>query len=139
MADIEKNKDTIHRMFDEIINKGQVALVDELFDPEFESLTPQGAMDREGFKDYVRVWLTGFPDVRCEVYGLIAEGDEVAWGVRATGTHEGDFMGIPGTGRSIDFDSLNIGEMRDGRVYRHKVMMDIPTLMAQLGVGPAAG
>lgn len=137
MADTERNKDTVHRMFDEVINKGQIDLVDELFDPEFQSQAPPGTMDREGFKDYVRMWLTGFPDARCEVYDLIAEGEQVAWGVRATGTHTGEFMGIPATGTSIDFDSLNIGEFRDGRAYRHKVLMDMPTLMGQLGVGPS--
>lgn len=139
MAGAESNKDIVHRMFDEVINKGHIDLVDELFDPEFQTITPQGTMDREGFKDYVRGWLTGFSDAHCEVYDLIAEGDKVAWGVRATGTHDGEFLGIPATGNPIDFDSLNIGEFRDGRAYRHKVLMDIPTLMAQLGVGPAAG
>jgi hypothetical protein len=46
-------------------------------------------------------------------------------------------MGVPPTG-SIDFDSLNIAETRDGRGYRQKVIMDIPSLMSQLGVGPSA-
>jgi predicted ester cyclase len=65
---------------------------------------------------------------------LIAEGDRVAWSVRATGTHRGDFMGIPATGRRVHFDSLNIGDFRDGRAYRHKVVMDLPALLAQLGL-----
>jgi predicted ester cyclase len=72
--------------------------------------------------------------IRCQVYDLIAEGDRVAWSVRATGTHRGDFMGIPATGRRVHFDSLNIGDFRDGRAYRHKVVMDLPALLAQLGL-----
>jgi predicted ester cyclase len=43
-------------------------------------------------------------------------------------------MGIPATGRRVDFDSLNIGDFRDGRAYRHKVVMDLPALLAQLGL-----
>jgi predicted ester cyclase len=130
------NGDVIRRMFDEVINQGKVELVDELFDPDFVSETPQGTLDREGFRQYVLGWRAGFPDVHCEVGDLVEEGDRVAWSIRAVGTHTGDFMGIPATGRSIDFDSLNIAELRNGRGYRHKVVMDTLKLMTQLGVVP---
>ena len=134
MAD---HKDTVRRMFDEVINNGNVELIDELFHPEFETRTPQGTYDREGFKAYVLGWRAGFPDVVCEVGDLIAEGDAVAWSIRAQGTHTGEFMGLAPTGRTVDFDSLNIGYFRDRQAYRHTVMMDIPKLMSQLGQGPA--
>ncbi len=62
----------------------------------------------------------------------------MAWTVRASGTHTGEFMGIPPTGNTVDFDSLNMGEFRNGRAYRHTVMMDIPKMMEQLGVAPGA-
>ena len=136
MSDIETNKQTIRRMFGEVINLGNVDLVDELFDPEFEGTMPGGVLDREQFKGFVHMWLAAFPGLQCEVYDLVAEGDLVAWGVIARGTHAGEFMGIPATGRSVEFDSLNIAELRDGRGYRHKVIMDIPSLIAQLGVSP---
>lgn len=135
MSDTAANKETIRRMFDEIINAGKIDLVDDLFHPDFQTVTPQGALDREGFKGYVQAWRAGFPDVHCEVGDLTAEDDRVAWSVRATGTHTGDFMGIPATGNSVDFDSLNIGVFKDGLAYRHTVMMDIPKMMGQLGVG----
>ena len=136
MADHADRKELIRRIFDEVINHGKVERVDDLFDPEFQTITPEGTFDREGFKDYVRMWLTGFPDAHCEVGDLIAEGDHVSWSVRATGTHTGEFMGIPPTGNSIDFDSLNVGEFRNGRAYRHKLVQDTMTLMQQLGVIP---
>ena len=134
MAD---NKAVVERMFDEVINQGHLELVEELFDPGFVSETQQGDLDRAGFRDFVTMWRTAFPDVRCEVGDLVAEGNRVAWSVRAVGTHEGDFMGIPGTGRKVDFDSLNIAEFRDGRAHHHKMLMDLPALLQQLGVaGP---
>ncbi len=136
MAD---NKAVVERMFDEIINQGRLELIDELFDPEFQSVTSQGTLDRDAFKDYVRMWRTGFPDVHCEVGDFVVEGDKVAWSVRATGTHTGDFPGIPATGRSVDFESLNIGEFRDGRAYRHKLVQDMVTMLVQLGVMPPPG
>jgi predicted ester cyclase len=132
------NKDTIRRMFDEIINEGRLELVDELFDPEFSSETPQGILDRDGFKHYVVGWRAGFPDIHCDVDDLIEEGDRVAWSVRAKGTHTGEFMGIAPTGRAVDFDSLNIAEFRDGRGYRHQVLMNETKMMTQLGVMPGS-
>jgi len=124
-------------MFNELINEGKLDLVDELFDPDFTSVTPQGTLDRDGFKQYVADWREGFPDIRCEVGDLIEEGNRIAWSVRATGTHTGEFMGIPATGRTVDFDSLNIGELRDGRGYRHTVLMNETKMMTQLGIAPA--
>ena len=130
------NKEVVQRMFDEVVNKGDVDLIDELFTSDFVTETPQGTMDREGFKQYVLGWRAGFPDVHCEVGDLVEEGDRVAWSVRATGTHTGDFMGIPATGRSVDFDSLNIGWFDGSRGHKHKVVMDTLRLMTQLGVVP---
>ena len=132
------NKEVVRRMFDELINQGNLAVIDELFDPGFESATQQGTMDLAGFRAFVEGWRGAFPDITCEVADLIAEGDNVAWSVRATGTQSGEFMGIPATGRSVDFGSLNIGTFRDGRAYRHRVLMDIGTMLEQLGVAPPA-
>ena len=131
------NEAVIRRMFDEVINKGNLDLVDELFDPDFRTLTPQGEMDRGGFKDYVAQWRAGFPDVHCEVSDVVESGDKIAWAIRATGTNTGDFMGIPPSGQRIDFDSLNIATFRNGKGYRHHVVMDTLKLMTQLGVVPA--
>jgi predicted ester cyclase len=125
---------TIRRMFDELINGGRLELVDDLLDPEFLGTTPQGPLDRDGFKEYVRAWRTGFPDVHCEVHDVVEQGDRIAWGIVASGTHTGDFMGIPPAGRAVRFDSLNIATMRDGRAWRHQVVMDTLTMMVQLGV-----
>src|SRR4051812_21397132 len=128
----------IRRMFDEVVNLGKLEVVDELFDADFESVTPQGTFDRESFKAYVTHWRTGFPDLRCEVLDVIEQGDRIAWRVRATGTHTGEFAGIPATGRQIDFDSLNQAAMRDGRGWRHIMVMDTLAVMGQLGAVPNA-
>jgi predicted ester cyclase len=135
-ATMSDNKQVVRSMLTDIINDGKLELVDQLFDPEFTSETPQGTLDRNGFKEYVATWRGGFPDIHCEVDDLIEEGDQVAWSVRATGTHTGDFMEIPPTGRIVDFDSLNIGRFRDGRGYQHKVLMNDVKMMTQLGVMP---
>ena len=136
MAD---NKAVITQLFGEIVNRGRLELVDELFDDDFETTTPQGVMDRDGFKGFVTSWRAAFSDIHCDVSDLIAEGDTVAWAIRARGTNDGEFMGMPATGRSVDFNSLNIAHFRDGRLFRHVVMMDLATMMTQLGVPQPAG
>ena len=126
----------IRRMFDEVINLGKLDTIDDLFHPDFQTITPQGTLDREGFKGYVAAWRNGFPDVHCEVSDFIEEGDRIAWKVRATGTHAGDFNGIPATGRSIDMESLNMGTFKDGLAIRHQVVMEESKMMMQLGLMP---
>ena len=131
MAD---NKAVITRLFDEVVNQGHLDVIDEIAHPDFETRTPMGTFDREGFKAFVAGWRVAFPDVHCDVRDVIAEGDGVAWAVQATGTNEGDFNGMPATGRSVDFASLNIAYLRDGLLHRHTVLMDLATMMEQLGV-----
>ena len=134
---MSENATVVRRMFEEIINGGSLELIDELFDEDFRSETPQGELDRDGFREYVRSWRAGFPNVHCEVGDVIEDGDRIAWSVRATGTNWGDFMGMPATGRDVDFDSLNVATFRNGRGYRHKVVMDTGAILLQLGAVPA--
>lgn len=133
---MSENQAVIRRMFDEVVNGGNLELIDELFAPDFVSETQMGTFDRDGFRAFVAGWRAGFPDVHCEVGDFVEEGDRLAWSVRAKGTQTGEFNGIPPTGRSVDFDSLNIGEFRDGKAIRHKVVMDTAAMMAQLGLVP---
>jgi predicted ester cyclase len=126
----------IERMFNEMINEQKVEVLDELFDPAFVSHTAQGDLDREGFRGFVQGWLAAFPDMKNEVSQYLEQGDHVSWTVRATGTHLGEFNGIPATGRKVDFLSMNHGIARDGRGLEHWVVMDLMTLLTQLGVIP---
>jgi steroid delta-isomerase-like uncharacterized protein len=129
------NKAVVRRIFEEVVNAGRLEVVDELFDPSYTADTGLQVLDRNAFKGFVEGWRSAFPDLHCEVSEMVAEGDAVAWSVRATGTHRGEFLGIPATGRTIDFDSMNVAHFRDGRAVRHRVLMDGQTMMAQLGVG----
>jgi predicted ester cyclase len=132
-------KAVVQRMFGEVINNKQVGLIDELFDPTYISHTQQGDLDREGFKGFVQGWIDAFPDLHTEVSHLIEEGDNVSWMIRATGTMKGDFNGMPASGKSMDFLSLNHGVMRDGKAVEHWVIMDMITMLTQLGFMPPQG
>jgi steroid delta-isomerase-like uncharacterized protein len=135
MAD---TKDIIRRMFDEIINKGQLEVVDELFAEDYVDHGPLGDMQgREAFKQMVAQWRAAVPDVHCDVDNLIAEGDLVAWTVRATGTHTGDQLGFPATGKRFETMSANVGRLRDGKAVEHWAEQGMFPMLVQLGIMPS--
>jgi predicted ester cyclase len=90
-----------------------------------------------------RVWIDpfrgAFPDFRMEIVELIAEGDKVVAHVRCSGTHEGEWLGQPPTGRRFeDVDEIYIFEVRDGRLIDAVAVEDNLSRLPQLGLGPRA-
>ena len=75
------------------------------------------------------------PTSQMTIEDTIVEGDKVVTRVRATGTHQGDFMGIPATGNRIDVPLIDIARIRDGKIAEHWGVMDGAAMMQQLGVG----
>ena len=131
------SKALVERMFDEIINKGNIDLADELFAEDFVDHGPMGDVHgREAFKELVARWRDAVPDVHCEVMHLFAEGDLVGWVVRTTGTHTGDGLGFPATGRRFETLSANVGRFRDGRAAEHWSEQGLLPMLVQVGVVP---
>ena len=81
-------------------------------------------------------FFTAFPDMHFEVEREFASGDQAAVCWRVTGTHRGDFQGIPPTGRRVDYHASGIFQMRDGKIARAWVYLDTGTILRQLGVLP---
>jgi predicted ester cyclase len=77
-----------------------------------------------------------FPDLTAEVRHMVGEGDLVATYKTFAGTHHGEFMGIPATGRRVTFDAFDLLRLRGGKMVDHWVVMDAAGLMRQLGVLP---
>jgi steroid delta-isomerase-like uncharacterized protein len=93
---------------------------------------------REGVLAFFRMLRAAFPDMRFGVEDVIASGNKVVARVRVTGTHQGEFTGIPATGKSIDAQLIDImGMGDDGLCHEHWGVMDQLTLLQQLGVVPA--
>ena len=132
-------KELVRRIFDEIINKGDMDAIDELMAEDFLDHGPMGDMDRDAFKGLVGQYRAAVPDLHCEVDHLIQEGDTVGWLVRTTGTHSGDQLGFPATGKSFQTVSANIGLMRDGKAVEHWAEQGMFPMLMQLGVLPPMG
>lgn len=127
----------LRRMFDEVINQGRLEVVDELFAEDYVDHSPMGDLSgRESFKQMVARWRDAVPDVHCEIDSVIAQGDLCAWLVRATGTHTGEGLGFPATGRRFETVSANVGRLRDGRAAEHWAEQGMFPMLVQLGVLP---
>lgn len=134
------NKSLVRRIFEEIINHKREDVIDELFDENYVDHGPgQDLHGREEFRSVIKMWLTAVPDVHCEVSHLIEEGDTVGWVVRTTGTHTGDALGFPATGKRFETVSANIGVVRNGKAAEHWSEQGMLAMLQQLGVVPQMG
>ena len=136
----EENKAIMIRFFNEALNQGNVALIDEVFSPTFVNHNPAFGTtpDREGAKEYLKQLLTAFPDLRGRIDHIIAEDDMVVIHASAQGTHQGHLMGVAPTGKRIEIGSVTIHRMVDGKVVERWYVLDRLKLMEQLGLAESA-
>jgi steroid delta-isomerase-like uncharacterized protein len=123
----------------ELINDGDVDGFGDLLADDFVEHEELPGLEpgKEGVKAFFRMYRAAFPDLRMNAEDVIASGDKVVTRARATGTHEGDFMGIPPTGKSVDValvDIIRFGD--DGLAHEHWGIFDTMAMMQQLGVVP---
>jgi predicted SnoaL-like aldol condensation-catalyzing enzyme len=107
----QENKTVSRRVAEEIFNEGNLDLADELYTPEYvlhDPSLPEDLHGPEGLKQYAAMNLGAFPDARVTVEDQIAEGDMVATRWTATGTHTGELLGIPPTGRRSEISGITI-------------------------------
>ena len=132
----EDNKALVRRFVDEVQSSGNIGLIDEICSPEFvnHSAPPGIPADREGIKIVTAMFRRAFPDSYFTVEDMMAEGDKVATRKTFHGTHEGEFMGIPPSGRSVSTGLIDIVRISEGRVVEHWSMGDSLGMMRQLGV-----
>jgi steroid delta-isomerase-like uncharacterized protein len=136
----EQNKQLVRRFVDEYQTAGSESAFEELLDPNIVNHSrPPGSPDgAEGVRQIFDMFRTAFPDFRATVLDQVAEGDKVVTRKIFNGTHQGDFMGIPATGREIEIVVIDIVRLRDGRIAEHWGLFDQVGLMAQLGALPEA-
>jgi predicted ester cyclase len=134
----EDNKALVRRFVDEVQSKGNADLIDEICSAEFvnHSAPPGLPADCEGIKIVTAMFRGAFPDSYFTVEDMVAEGDKVATRKTFHGTHEGEFMGIPPSGRSVTIGLIDIVRISEGRVVEHWSMGDNLGMMRQLGVVP---
>ena len=136
----EQNKAIVRQMVEEIFNRGNMSRADEFLAPDFverEELPPGIPRDREGVKQLTAMMRSAFPDFKATIDDIVAEGDKVVIRQTWSGTHKGEFMGVPPTGKSVSFGVIDILRIAGGKCVEHWGQMDNMGLMQQLGVIPA--
>jgi predicted ester cyclase len=132
----ERNKALYRRFIDEVLNRQDLSLLDELVSDDFtdHNPVPGTSPDKAGMLQGIGGFFEAFPDMRSEVDFLVAEGDLVVGHHTTTGTHQGDLMGIPATGRRIRVNEIHIVRIVDGQAVEHWGITDDMAMMQQLGV-----
>ena len=130
----EANHALMERFIDEVWNKGNLAVADELFHPEASSPSaPTLPLGAEGVKFIVNMMRNAFSDYWMEITHIVAEDDRVAARFRQGGTHDGDLMGIAPTGKKVEWTEIGILRIADGKVVESWYDVDMLGLMGQLG------
>ena len=130
----------IKRFYEDVIGNGNLALIDELTTDDIvdhEEGLPGQPSGREGVKFFVGAMREAFPDVRVKsIEPMMTDGNLEAARVILAGTHEGELMGVSATGKSVEFESIDIIRVEDGKVAEHWGVTDTLSLMQQLGAIP---
>jgi steroid delta-isomerase-like uncharacterized protein len=134
----EENKAQFRRVLD-IINSGDLDKADEVIASNYVYRSPGSPEMRglEGFKQLISMYRAAFPDMTMVIDDILAEGDKVAARWTATGTHRGELMGIPPTGKRVTGSGLIISRFAGGKVVEDNEVIDMLGMMQQLGVVPA--
>lgn len=123
---------------EEVLNKKNLNLIDEIVSEDFIEHIPfpgQGP-GRAGLKHAVNSMHTGFPDLDWTVNEQIAEGEKIVTRFTWTGTHKGEFMGIPPTNKKVEVWGIVIDVVKNGLFSESRIIMDSVGLLQQLGVMP---
>lgn len=135
------NKALVRRFVDEVQSGGHIDLIDEICSPGFvnHSAPPGVPPNCEGVKHLTAMFRRAFPDSYFNVEDMMAEGEKVVTRKTFHGTHEGELMGIPPTGRRVSMGLIDIVRIADGRVTEHWSVGDNLGMMQQLGIIPQPG
>jgi steroid delta-isomerase-like uncharacterized protein len=129
----------VRRFNEEVIGQGKIDLIDELLAPdfvehqEFPGLEP----NREGVKKFFAMWRQAFPDARTSIDLLVVQGDLAAVYATWEGTHQGEFLGVPGTGRQFAVPNADFIRFRDGIAVEHWGVFDSGVMVQQLAIVPS--
>jgi steroid delta-isomerase-like uncharacterized protein len=135
---VEENKAIFRRIVEEGFNKGNLAIVDELVATNHVNHT-DNVHGPEEYKQFITMYRTAFPDLHMTIEDQIAEGDKVVNRWTSRGTHKGDLMGIPPTGKQTTVTGMYVARIIGGKIVEEWGNFDALGMMQQLGVVPPPG
>src|SRR5215210_7449923 len=134
----EENKALVRRYF-ELWNAHEVDALGEVLAEDavdHDPYNPHGNEGLEGAKKTIQMYLDAYPDTHFEIDDMVAEGDKVATRWSATGTHEGELMGIQPTGKKATVSGIAIDRIENGKIVESWNSWDVLKMMQDIGAIP---
>jgi steroid delta-isomerase-like uncharacterized protein len=139
---LERNKEIIRTLAEDVIARGDLERVADIFAPTYAPHDPSNPSRRggvEGAREFIAMLHAGMSDVRYSIEDLTAEGDRVVYRWTLQGTHTGVFMGVPPSGRTIRVTGMDMFRLVNGKIVESWASADALGMLQQLGVLPAPG
>jgi len=139
----EENRQKARRMLEEAFGQGKVELVEEILDPDFVCYDPNSEAGEvrgaDTIKQEIEWFRSAVPDLTYTVDDQVAEGDKVVSRYTATGTHQGEFFGVPATGNRIEMSGIHIDRFdENGKMIEEWPEYDLLGAMKQMGAVPGS-
>lgn len=133
-----ENKALVRRLFEQGMNERKPEIFADCVAPAFVNHDLPGPVPGpDGFYESFRMFESAFPDLHIALGDVLADGDRVITRSHRTGTHKGDFMGVPASGASVRVDFIDIWRIENGLLAESWVRMDLLGLMQQIGAIPS--
>ena len=136
------NKAIVRRLYEEVWNKRKLEAISEIISSSHALQAPNisgSSIGPEAYKRQVLSFLAGYPDLHWTIEDIIAEKDKVVACWTISGTHKGDYMGIPATNKKVSVDGITVHLIANGKIMDSYSNWDALGLMRQLGAVPALG
>lgn len=132
------NLETVRLVCEEVWGRGNVDLINQVYAENYVDLNPVPGIpaNREGVKMQVAAYHQAFPDMNVTVEDTVLDGDRAVIRYTIRGTHNGELMGIPATGKSGEIAGISMVRLADGKVVEEFALADMMTLFQQLGLAP---
>jgi steroid delta-isomerase-like uncharacterized protein len=129
------NEVTMRRYIEEVVNNGNLSLLDEIIHPDYVFRSPaQELHGLDNLRSLFSTYRSAFPDLHVEIEELVAGGDKAVIRFNLSGTHEGDLMGIEATGKPVKINGMTLSRFDNGRVIDEWELLDQFDLYQQLGL-----
>lgn len=123
-------QDLVHRLYEQVWNQQRLRIINDIF--AWDAVVHAGGDPLQGHADVrqlVATFLDAFPDARHDVHDVVCDGDKVVVRWSATGTQQGDWMGIPAAGETMSYDGISIFRIHEGRIAEAWLVSDMMGLL----------
>ena len=131
------NAALLRQVIEEVFNKAAWDELDRFYSPDYIQHNPAVPPGIDGMKGYFQTLYQAFPDWQGRIDHLLADGDLVCAFITWTGTQQGEFQGLPPTGRRVQLSTADLFRVADGRLAEHWDVVDLLGMLRQLGLGVA--